>query len=337
VGDPGVSNVRVGVIGAGVMGADHVLTLHRYVAGATVTAVTDIDAGRAAAAVAGVPGARVIDHGFALITDPQVDAVVIASHDDTHADLAVAAVAAGKPVMCEKPLAPTVEESLRVLRAERSAGGGLIGLGFMRRFDPGYTDLKAALRSGAYGAPLLAHCISRGVSSGPGANSELSVTGSAIHEFDTMPWLLDSPIVEVGWYAPRATAAVTGWQDPQVMHLRTADGVLSTVETFLNAGYGYDIRCEVVAERGTLALAEPARVTVNADRSHSTGYALDWRPRFADAYRLELQEWIDAVTAGRPSTLATAADGVIAAATAAAVIESMRSDGRVVPVRIPEI
>lgn len=329
-----MSAVRIGVVGAGNMGADHVNTLHRWVSGAEVVLVADIDKGRAAEVAAAVPGARATDDPLALIAAPEVDAVVIASHDSTHADLAIAGVRAGKPVMCEKPLAPTAAECVRVLREDRA---DLISVGFMRRFDPGYVELRAALGAGTAGAPLLVHCRSRGVSSAPGATDEFSVTGSAIHEFDTVPWLLDSPVVEVSWHAARPASAATGLRDPQLMLLRTADGALTTVETFLNAGYGYDIRCEVVGEHGTLALTDPARLVSDTTRTRATGYPADWRPRFADAYRLELQAWVDAVAAGRPTPLATAYDGLVSSAVAEAVIASMHADGRTTAVQVPEV
>ncbi|MEI5527393.1 Gfo/Idh/MocA family oxidoreductase [Streptomyces brasiliscabiei] len=332
-----MSALRIGVIGAGNMGADHVTTLHRQVSGADVVLIADIDKERAASVAGTVPGARATDAPYALIADPDVDAVVIASHDSTHADLSVAAVRAGKPVLCEKPLAPTLDECLRVVREERQAGGGLISLGFMRRFDPAYVELKSAVSAGSCGAPLLVHCVSRGVSSAPGCTDELSVTGSAVHEFDTVPWLLDSPITEVSWHTGRATSVVAGLRDPQLMLLRTADGVLTTAEVFLNAEYGYDIRCEVAGEHGTLALTDPARLVTDSGRARSTGYPADWRPRFADAYRLELQAWTDAVTAGHPTPLATAYDGLVASAVAEAVIGSMKDGGRTVPVQVPEV
>jgi myo-inositol 2-dehydrogenase/D-chiro-inositol 1-dehydrogenase len=297
--------------------------------------VADVDPGRAEAAAAGVPDARVTGDAFALIEDPSVDAVVIASHDSTHAGLCVAAIRAGKPVMCEKPLALTVDECLDVVHAEAAGGAPLVSVGFMRRFDPAYRELKTALSSGDCGTPLLLHCVSRGVSSAPGATSETSIIGSAIHEFDVVPWLLDAPITEVSWHAPRSAPDVTGMQDPQLILLRTADGVLTTVDTFLNAGYGYDIRCEVVGDRGTAALTNPTRVVTDTGLRRSTGYAADWRPRFADAYRLELQAWIDAIVAGERSPLPTARDGLTAVAVAEAVIVSMNRAGAWTTVRIP--
>ncbi|MEU6557529.1 Gfo/Idh/MocA family oxidoreductase [Streptomyces sp. NPDC046915] len=207
----------------------------------------------------------------------------------------------------------------------------------MRRFDPAYVELRQALAAGACGAPLLLHCVSRGVSSAPGATDEFSVTGSAIHEFDTVPWLLGSPVTEVSWHAARATTAVSGLRDPHLMLLRTADGALTTVEVFLNAGYGYGIRCEVVGEQGALALTNPARLVTDSVRARSLGYPADWRPRFADAYRLELQAWTDAVATGGPSPLATAHDGLVAGAVAEAVIASMKDGGRTVAVQVPEV
>ena len=180
---------------------------------------------------------------------------------------------------------------------------------------------------------MLVHNISRGVSGAPNATSEFSITGSAIHEFDVVPWLLRSPVVEVSWVAPRRSSQVhEGLQDPQLIHLRTADGVLSTCETFLNARYGYDIRCEVVGETGAISLTEPARVRLDAGQRHGIGYAADWRPRFADAYRIELQAWVDSVLAGEPTPLATGRDGVAASAVAEAVITSMHEGGRVTKV-----
>jgi myo-inositol 2-dehydrogenase / D-chiro-inositol 1-dehydrogenase len=328
--------IRVGVIGTGIMGADHVNTLQRMVSGAQVAMVADVDLTRSKAVADTFPGVDATDDGYALIADDRVDAVIIASHDSTHAGLTIAAVQAGKPVLCEKPLAPTVAECALVVDAESAVVGDgvpLISLGFMRRFDPGYVQMKRALVGGYIGAPLVVHGISRGVSSAPGSSNESSVTGSAIHEFDVLPWLLDSPITEVSWHAPRGSIEADGFQDPQVMLLRTADGVLTTLEVFLNARYGYDVRCEIVGELGTLALTEPTRLVSDRSGRRTVDYPADWRPRFADAYRIELQAWVDAIVAGDRSPLASAHDGLLAGAVADAVIASMHDGGAVVAVQ----
>lgn len=318
--------VRVGVIGAGIMGSDHAALLARSVHGAELTAVADLDAARARALAMSLPPARPLADPFALIRHPDVDALVIASVDAAHAEQVLAAVAAGKPVLCEKPLAPTAADCRSIVDADRSAGN-LVSVEFMRRFDPPYVELRTRLREGDLGTPLMLHCTSRGVSSGPGSTSETSETNSAIHELDVLPWLLDSPVVEVGWQVPRRSSLADGLQDPQLILIRTADGVLTTIETFLNARYGYHVGCEVVAERGVLTLPQPSPVVVDAAGLRSLAYAVDWRPRFAEAYRLELHAWVDALTAGEQSPLATAADGLAATLVAEAVIASMHAGG----------
>jgi len=326
--------VRVGVVGAGIMGADHARTVARWVSGAEVALLADPDLQRATAAADAVGCAAVADP-FALVAAPEVDAVVVASPDATHPALVRACVEAGKPVLCEKPLSPTLTESAALL-ADLGADARLVSLGFMRRFDPGYTDLRAIVAAGTIGAPVTVHSVGRGVSSGPGATSESSVTNSAVHDLDIVAWLLGSPVVEVSWHDPRRSSGV-GFADPQLILLRTADGVLSTVDVFLNARYGYDVRCEVVGETGTASLREPARTEVDTALARQTAYGADWRPRFAEAYRLELQAWVDAISGGDPGPLASAHDGLVASAVADAVIASMHADGARVRVEVPVV
>lgn len=316
--------LAVGVVGTGIMGTDHATLLQGSVLGAHLVLLADPQGDRADA-LADRLGCRAVRDPFELVADPAVEAVVVASPDPTHADLVRACAAAGKPVLCEKPLAPSLAEAAALV-ADLGAAAALVSLGFMRRFDPGYTELRAALRAGRIGAPLLVHSTGRGVASGPGSTAETSVTGSAVHDLDIVPWLLGSPVVEVSWQATRASSSA-GFADPQLILLRCAAGVLATVETFLNARYGYDIRCEVVGESGALSLVEPVRVVTDTGLQRVGGYAADWRPRFAEAYRRELQAWVDQLRGGPPSALATAADGLRAAATADAVLRSRRAGG----------
>lgn len=329
--------IRVGVIGAGIMGADHVRNLAGAVSGAAVSLVADLDAGRAAAA-AGPAGARSTTDPKALIKDRDVDAVVIASHDSTHADLLLACLDARKPVLCEKPLAPTVEEGRAVVQAEEAVaeelGRSLVSLGFMRRFDPAHTELKRRLEAGEFGDVLTAHCVSRNVRSAPDATNVSAITNSAIHELDSMPWLLGTSVAEVAWVSGRKTSALApaGLQDPAFMLLRMADGTLVTLELFLNAEYGYSTRLEVVGERGTASFTESPLLEVNLDRRRATEYPADWRPRFADAYRIELKAWIDSLATGAPSPLATARDGLRASEIGAALVASIDGGGAFVPV-----
>ncbi|MGN6403984.1 Gfo/Idh/MocA family oxidoreductase [Sinomonas sp.] len=329
--------VRVGVIGAGIMGADHVRHLAGVVSGASVSLVADLDAGRAAQA-AEVAGARSTTDPKALIEDEEVDAVVIASHDSTHAELLLACLAARKPVLCEKPLAPSVEEGREVVEAEEGVaaelGCSLVSLGFMRRFDPAHMQLKRRIEARELGEVLAVHCVSRNIRSAPDATNVSAITNSAIHELDSMPWLLGTDVTEVAWVSGRKSSSMApaGLQDPAFMLLRMADGTLVTLELFLNAEYGYSTRCEVVGERGTASFTEAPLLELNLERRWFTEYPADWRPRFADAYRIELQAWIDSLRTGKPSPLATARDGLRASEIGAALAASIDAGGVFVPV-----
>jgi myo-inositol 2-dehydrogenase / D-chiro-inositol 1-dehydrogenase len=311
--------LRVGVVGLGVMGTSHLRTLVADVPRAQVAAVCDVDVDRARL-VAGEGVCLHVDP-IALIRSEEVDAVLIASSDATHADLVLACIDAGKPVLCEKPLATTAAASLAVTEAEAALGRRLVQVGFMRRFDPRYAAVKRELDDGVVGRPLLVHCAHRNAAVPPTYTSDMLITSSGTHEFDVVRWLTGEEIVAATVLTPRATSrAVDGMRDPQLLILKTEGGVLVDVEVFVNAAYGYDIRCELVGETGTLTL-EPA-VTPG------------FLERFADAYRHELIDWVDAVADGGPRG-PTAWDGYAASAVADACLESLAS-GRTVDVRLAE-
>ena len=318
--------LSVGVIGTGSIGTDHVRRLAREVAGSRVAAVFDVATERAAQ-VAASAGATAHRRAADVIADPDVEAVVIASPGGTHAGLVLDCLAAGKPVLCEKPLAETAADALAVVRAEAASGRRLVQVGYMRRYDPGYVRLKSTVDAGAIGEPLLLHCVHRNASS-PGFTSEMSLTDSVVHEIDAGRWLLGAEFAAVTVVAVRPSPLVgPGIRDPQLVLLETAAGVVVEVESFVNARYGYEVRCEVVGSQGTASLDTPASGAVTLAGARSTPVPADWRQRFAEAYRIELQDWVDELAAGRvtgPSTW----DGYAAAAVAEACVSSLHSGVR---------
>jgi myo-inositol 2-dehydrogenase / D-chiro-inositol 1-dehydrogenase len=330
-------NLGIGVIGTGIMGADHVKTIATAISGAEVRAVADIDLNRAEMVASRVPGARALPSAENLIESPEVDAVIVASNDATHAQYVIASIAAGKPVLCEKPLAPTVAECEEILRLEQATGSRKVQVGFMRRFDPGYVELRKRVVSGIVGTPMLAHCSHRNVDVPAGWTTETTVLNSAVHEIDVMPWLFGREVVGVNWMSP-IPAATRKLRDPQVVILELEGGVLVIAEVFMKSGYGYEIRCEVVGEKGTIELAPTARVAVRSDLKVHLDFPQDWRGRFAEAYRRELQSWVDSIFQWRSgkveSTLGPvdgpdAWDGYRAAVISQAVLVSMSGGGRV--------
>ncbi len=313
--------MNVGVIGTGTMGTDHARLLATSIAGTSLVAVSDVDTGRARAVAGGLPGVRTVTEPADLIADPGVDAVVIASSDETHEEYVLACLAAGKPVLCEKPLAPGTAGCRRILAAETDRGERLVSVGFMRRYDPGYRQLRDTLRAGRIGAPLLLHCVHRNPRSVPGVSEVDVITNSAIHELDTCRWLLDDEVATVSVHAPRGAATPA----PLFLVLETTGGALVDAEVFITARYGYEVRCELVGTDGTVSLDSPPATVLRRDGGYGRALPTDWRPRFAEAYRRELQDWADAVRSGRPWSGANAWDGYAATAVAQAAVAALRS------------
>jgi myo-inositol 2-dehydrogenase/D-chiro-inositol 1-dehydrogenase len=339
-------DVRVGVIGVGMIGQDHIRRITQVLTGGSVTAVNDVDAARAGQVAAVLPGASVHATAQDLIADGDVDAVLVASWGPAHEEQVVAAIAAGKPVFCEKPLAPSSAACQRIMDAEMAAGRRLVQVGFMRRYDAGYRAMKATLDGvgpdgagpdgGGLGAPLLMHCAHRNPSVPDyGFTTDMIISDSAVHEIDIVRWLFGEEIVAASVLTPRRTShAPDGLQDPLILLLETASGALVDDELFVSARYGYDVRGEVVCETGTVALADVSEVTVRTQNRHSGRVPVDWRDRFIRAYDTELQEWLDAVAAGT-STGPTSWDGFAAAAVTDAALEALRS-GQRTAVSLPE-
>ena len=328
--------IQVGVIGVGMIGQDHIRRITSVLSGGAVVAVTDVDAARAEQVAAGLPGARVHASAEDLITDDDVDGVLIASWGPAHEEQVVAAIRAGKPVFCEKPLAPTVRACQRILDAEMAGGRPLVQVGFMRRYDAGYRALKAALDDGSIGVPLMMHCAHRNPSVPPyGFTTEMMITDSAVHEMDIVRWLFDSEIVAARVLKPRRTGrAPADLYDPLIIVLEMANGVLIDDEGFVNAGYGYDIRGEIVGESGTAALADASEATVTAAGRRSGRVPANWQERFARAYDAELQAWLNAV-ADRTCTGPSAWDGYAAAAVTDSAVSALRT-GQRTAVSMPE-
>jgi myo-inositol 2-dehydrogenase / D-chiro-inositol 1-dehydrogenase len=328
--------IRVGIIGTGLIGTDHGQKLATSIAGATVAAVTDVNAARSVEVAAQLGGARVFGSAEELIASPEVDAVLIASFGPTHADYVLACIAAGKPVLCEKPLATTTADCVRILDAEAAFGRRLVVVGFMRRVDAGYAQVKAAIDGGSIGDALMVHNVHRNPTVGESYTSFMTMTDSVIHEVDTIRWLVDEEITEILVVPPKRTPkAFPHLQDPQFVAFRTESGILATVDFFANAQYGYDVRCEVVGSEGTASLVNPQLSTTVVAAKDVTAVPPDWRVRFGAAYHTELQAWIDGVARGEavgPSSW----DGYAATLVTERGVEAVRTPGQPVAVTYVE-
>lgn len=326
-----MSDLRVAVLGVGVMGADHVARINSRIAGARVTVVNDYLTEKAEAIAASIPGCRAIADPLDAIADPEVDAVVLATPGPTHEKQLLACLEHTKPVMCEKPLTTDVETSLEVVKREAELSTKLIQVGFMRRFDHEYAQLKTLLDSGDLGLPLVLHCAHRNPAVPPSFDSAMIVRDSLVHEVDVARFLFDEEIASIQVIRPTANpAAPHGLADPQIAIMRTASGKHVDVELFVTTGVAYEVRTEVVAERGSAMIG----LDVGLIRKGASG---DWggqitpgfRERFGQAYDTEFQRWVDAVHRGRSTGDFTdgpsAWDGYAASAVCEAGVESLQT------------
>jgi myo-inositol 2-dehydrogenase/D-chiro-inositol 1-dehydrogenase len=321
--------LNVGVIGVGMIGQDHIRRLTHVLSGARVAAVTDVDLDRAKSVVDNLSGARVHQTGQDLIGDEGVDAVVVTSWGPTHEEYVLACIEAGKQVFCEKPLATTREACERIVDAEVAAGRRLVMVGYMRRYDEGYRAMKDTVTRGEIGAPLMFHSAHRNPSVPPHYVSDMIINDTCVHDVDISRWLLDTEIVAARVLKPRRNSrASSHLTDPLFVLFETASGALVDVEASINIQYGYDIRGEVVGERGTVELAESFKVMLKREGRLGGQVPEDWRERFLRAYDTEFQEWINAVSAGG-STGPSSWDGYAAAAVCGAALEALNTGERV--------
>ncbi|WP_156292828.1 Gfo/Idh/MocA family protein [Serratia oryzae] len=327
--------LNIGVIGTGAIGRDHIRRCSKVLQGSRIVAVNDINRDSAANVVSELQlDAQVYDNGHDLIRAADVQAVLVTSWGPSHEEFVLAAIAAGKPVFCEKPLAVTAQGCKNIVEAEAKQGKRLVQVGFMRPYDQGYRALKQVLTSGQIGEPLMLHCAHRNPTVGEAYTTDMAITDTLIHEIDVLRWLLDDDYVSVQVVFPRKSSkAYSHLKDPQIVLLETAKGTRIDVEIFVNCQYGYDIQCEIVGESGIAKLPEPSSVQMRSGAKLSTEILTDWKERFIDAYDVELQAFINDVQIGK-LTGPSAWDGYAAAVAADACIAAQLS-GEIVPIRLP--
>jgi myo-inositol 2-dehydrogenase / D-chiro-inositol 1-dehydrogenase len=329
------SPLRVGIVGVGKMGADHAARIATSIGGATLSAVADPNTALlgALATEYAVPS---FTDPLQLIADDSVDAVILASPGFVHEEQLLACIEAGKYVLCEKPLTMDAESSRRVVEAERAGGKPLIQVGFMRRFDPEYAEMKELLDSGDLGRLLLLHNVHRNKAVPDDFLSEMAVRDSLVHEVDTCRWLFGEEIIEITVHSPVSSGhAHPGMVDPQIAVFRMAGGGMATSEVFVNCRVGYEVRCEATAELGNATVGLGSGVYVRSQNRWGGSIPDDFRVRFGAAYDREVQAWVNATAHGEV-TGPTAWDGYASTVVCEAGMESLKT-GQPVTITLKDV
>jgi myo-inositol 2-dehydrogenase / D-chiro-inositol 1-dehydrogenase len=328
-----MNDLRIGVLGVGMMGAFHIEAISKRIRGAQVTLINDSIVEKAEQ-VAKQVGARVVGDPIEAINDPDVDAVLIASPGAAHQAQVNAGLDRGIPVLCEKPLTTDVASAYAIVQKEASLGKQLVQVGFQRRFDPEYVALKNLITSGRLGNPLMVHCTHRNPAVGDHFNSEFMMRDSVVHEADAVRFLLDDELTSVQVIKGVATSiAPSGTNDPMLVIFETKSGRIVTDEIYVRTQVGYEVRTEVVGEKGSAFIGLDQNLQVKTTDGRWGGQiTANFFERFGQAYDTELQRWVNAATAGTIDG-AGAWDGFAAVAVCEAGVQAIRS-GQRVPVRL---
>lgn len=327
-----MSKLGVGVLGVGEMGKRHAENIRRLVPEARLVAVADVAAARAKLVAAELE----IEHSFGSLEDmlelKDIDCVVIAAPDKFHAQSIRIAAAAGKNILCEKPLALNLTDANAALEAVKKAGVAL-QIGFMRRYDPGYAGAMKRIEAGEIGDPVIFKSLGRDKDAPPISAYQANLNGmllynNTIHDFDLARWLMRDEVIEVQTYATvaiRPEVAQYGDIVASVVNLKYRRGAIGNIESNVQAVYGYDVRTEIVGSKGSIFVGslEQTPATFLTPKGSTHILADHFLARFTDAYVAEVRDFVQSMRNGRTPRV-TGEDGLRALETAVAAENSYR-------------
>jgi predicted dehydrogenase len=341
---PDASPLGIAVIGAGRAGMIHARNFAGAIEGARLRILADPVLGQAGAEVPDLPGVRAVADYRDALRDPGVRAVVVATPTAFHREIVVAAAAAGRHVLCEKPMAMDAAECRAMIEATDAAGMRL-QIGFMRRYDAAFVEAKRLLESGAIGRLVQAKSITHGPSIPKPwmydlrkSNGPLAEVNS--HDIDSLRWLTGSEFEEVyaiagNYRCPDAAAAFPDFYDNVVLTARFANGMQGMIGGAQGVRYGYDARCELLGEKGLITVGSAGTATTGlyTQDGGPTRIERSWMNLFAAAYEAEDRDFVRAIEEDR-APRATGRDGLEAVRV---VNAGNRSIAERRPVRMAEV
>ncbi len=319
----------VGVLGVGEMGRRHAENLRRLVPQAQLVAVADVAAGRARQVASELEIENSYGSLETMLECKGLDAVVIATPDKFHAAAVKTAAAAGKDILCEKPLALSLAEAHEMLEAV-SKTGVRFQVGFMRRYDPAYVVAMKRIEAGEIGVPVIFKSIGRDKDGPPLSAYRSNVNGmlfytNTIHDFDLARWLMQDEVSEVHAYTTssiRPEVAEFGDVVASVVNLKFNQGAIGNIESYAQANYGYDVRTEIIGSDGSILVGSLHRTLTLLIAKGSIQPVADYfLTTFADAYLAEIQDFVETILRDRPPRV-SGEDGLKALAIAVAAENS---------------
>lgn len=334
--------LKIGIIGAGRIGKVHGESITKYVSGAKIQAIADVylnDSIRKWAANMGIP--CVYDDYHKILEDKEIDAVVICSSTNTHAQISIEAIRAGKHVFCEKPIDHDLGRIQDVI-SELKKSNVKYQVGFNRRFDHNFRAVHDAIAAGKIGEPHILKITSRDPN--PPTADYIKVSGGifldmTIHDFDMTRYLLGSEVTEVyaaGSVLVDKAIGEAGDIDTAIITMKMENGALAVIDNSRKAVYGYDQRAEVFGSKGQVSIANDT--SSSAVLSNENGVSAEkplyfFLERYMQAYAEEMNQFVKAITEDTPVP-ANADDGLKAVLIGLAARKSYEEKR---PVKISEI
>ncbi len=334
-----MAKLGMGVLGVGGMGRRHAFNIRRLIPEAQLIAIADADLKRAHQVASELEIEHSYDNVEALAERKDIDAIVVVTPAKFHGAAMRVCAQAGKDIFCEKPFTLTVEEADEILDLTAKAGVR-IQVGHVRRYDPPNVKAKRRIEAGEIGDPVIFKSLARDPSPPPVGYMASGVNGmffqdSTVHEFDLGRWLMNDEISEIHAYgAVLVFPEIAQFNDidTALLNMKFSRGTLGAVENYMQSGYGYDIRTEIVGSKGTIItgyLQQTAELVLTASGA-KTDVVDHFLTRFADGYLDEMRDFVQTILADLAPKV-DAFDGRQAVAAAAAAERSYR-EGRAVTV-----
>jgi predicted dehydrogenase len=320
----------VGVLGIGEMGRRHAENFRHLVPNAFLAAVADVNFARARQTAEELE----IEHAFgsleSMLECKDIDAVVIATPDKFHATAIETTAAAGKNMLCEKPLALSLSDAQKALAFVEKAGVQL-QVGFMRRYDLAYSAAMQRIEAGEIGTPVVFKSVGRDKDGPPLSAYQPIINGmlfytNSIHDFDLARWMTQDEVSEVHAFttvAIRPEVAQFGDVVAGVANLQFSRGAIGNIESHAQALYGYDVRTEIVGSKGSIFVGSMNRTPVAFMTTNGSSQPLanHFLSTFTDAYLAEIRDFADCIVSEKPVRV-TGEDGLRALAIAVAAEKS---------------
>jgi predicted dehydrogenase len=327
-----MAKLGMGVLGVGGMGRRHAFNIRRLIPEAQLIAVADADRKRAHQVASELEIEHSYDNVAALAERKDIDAIVVVTPAKFHGAAMRVCAQAGKDIFCEKPFTLTVEEADEILNLTAKAGVR-IQVGHVRRYDPPNVKAKRRIEAGEIGEPVIFKSLARDPAPPPVGYMASGVNGmffqdSTVHEFDLGRWLMNDEISEIHAYgAVLVFPEIAQFNDidTALLNMKFSRGMLGAVENYMQSGYGYDIRTEIVGSKGTIItgyLQQTAELVLTASGA-KTDVVDHFLTRFADGYLDEMRDFVQTILADLAPKV-DGFDGRQAVAVAAAAERSYR-------------